>query len=147
MSESSTLRRIRRLLLALVVAGTAVFILELVLIEHTESAWQWSPLVVLVAGLLVEGAALVRPGPGTLRALRAAMVLFIVFGLVGIYLHFRGNLLFELEMEPGAGGLGLLWRAAGGGVPTLAPAGLVGLGFVGLIHTMNHPSLRSQQGE
>lgn len=134
--------RIRRFLLALVTVGTAVFVLDLVLLEHFESALQWSPFVVLGLGLLAELAVVARPGAASVRALRVAMFLFVLSGIVGVYLHYRGNYLFELEMEPDSGGLELLWRAATGGVPTLAPAGLAGLGLAGWIYTIRHPSLR-----
>jgi hypothetical protein len=133
---------VRGILLVLVALGVAGLIAELVLLEHTESVWQWVPLVLL--GLALIGTVLVatRPGPYTFRLFRGIMLLCIAAGLLGLYLHYDGNVEFELESDPSARGLELVWRALRGATPTLAPAALAQLGVLGLLFTFRHPAAR-----
>lgn len=131
---------LRRLLLSLVLLGISGLLLELLLLEHTESATQLIPFAAFVAGLLATLAALARPVPTTVRLLRAVMVLFVLVGVAGVILHYRGNAAFELEMEPSAGGLALVWLALRGATPALAPGAMVQLGLLGLLATYRQPS-------
>jgi hypothetical protein len=70
------------------------------------------------------------------------MLLFVASGLLGVYLHVRGNVLFELEMDPSARGLDLVRRSLRGGIPLLAPAAMAQLGLLGLVFAFRHPVLR-----
>ena len=90
---------LRPLLLALVAIGAAGLEVELLLLEHFESVLQWTPLV-LLGGVLVA-AALVwrRPSSSTVRFFQAVMLLCVAAGVVGVFLHYRGNVEFELERE------------------------------------------------
>lgn len=133
---------LRRALLALVCLGAGGLTLDLLLLEHFESPWQWAPLV-LLAGVLGLGARLVRrPSGGAVRLFRGLMVLCVAAGGLGVYLHYRGNVEFELEREPLRGGLALFWEAIRGATPALAPAALSQLGLLGLVYTFRHPALR-----
>lgn len=134
---------IRRMLLVLVLLGGAGLTAELVLLEHTEDAWQWAPFVVLGGALLAGAALATRPTRATVRLFQALMALLVLTGLLGIYLHYRGNEAFELEMDEAARGLDLLWRALRGATPALAPGALVQLGLLGLILSYRHPALGS----
>jgi hypothetical protein len=133
---------LRRALLALVLVGAAGLLAELALLEHWDSAWQWAPLALLGLVLVVAGALAWRPTRGVLRGFRALMVLCVVAGTLGVYLHYRGNVEFELEREPTLGGLALLWEAVRGATPALAPGALAQLGLVGLAYAFRHPLLR-----
>lgn len=133
---------IRRLLLALVLVGGAGLAAELLLLEHTESATQWLPLLVIAATFLLAAMLLTRPSRRTLRLFQGVMVLAVLIGALGVYLHFDGNTEFELEMDPAVQGLGLVWSALHGATPALAPGALVQLGLLGLISTYRHPLLR-----
>jgi hypothetical protein len=135
----------RRLLLALVLLGIGGLTLELLLLEHTESATQWIPFAVLALGLIVGVAAWIRPSARILRLLQIVMLLFIVAGLLGIYLHVRGNVLFEQETDPSARGLDLIWRSLYGGIPMLAPAAMTHVGLLGLLFAYRHPALRRRE--
>ena len=69
------------------------------------------------------------------------MALCVVTGAVGILLHYRGNVEFELERDGSIRGLRLFWEAIRGATPALAPGALSQLGLLGLAYTYRHPSL------
>jgi len=130
------------ILLGIVLLGVVGLLAELALIEHTEDTAQWIPLVLLVLGLAATLAALLRPARATVRALQAVGVLWIAAGALGIWLHLDGNLEFEREDDPAAGGGTLLLRAATGATPILAPGALAQLGLIALCVGYGHPALR-----
>ena len=132
----------RRILLALVALTALGLTAELVLMEHTESFWQWVPFGVLAAGLASVAVVARRPTARAVRALQGMMALFIVTGALGVLLHYPGNVEFELERDPSARGLHLLWRSLTGATPALAPGALAQLGLLGLVYTFRHPALR-----
>jgi hypothetical protein len=134
----------RRLLLALVFIGAAGLEVELLLLEHFESALQWTPLVLL--GVVLAAVLLVwrRPSPATVRFFQAVMALCVASGVVGVFLHYRGNVEFELEREP-LHGLKLFWEAIRGATPALAPGAMAQLGLLGLVYCYRHPALRRDQ--
>ena len=134
---------IRRLLLALVLVGIVGLLVELILLEHTESATQWIPLGVLGGGLIAAIALALRPSHGTVRGFQALMGLFVVAGMLGLVLHYRSNVEFELEMDATAAGWGLVWQSLRGATPSLAPGAMAQLGLLGLILTYRHPALHS----
>lgn len=131
----------RKLILALLIAGMAGLLAELYLLDHYEVLWQWAPVVALLAGLVAAIAVAVRPVPATLRPFQVVMTLFVIVGLVGVGLHLQGNLEFEREMDPSAGGARLFREALSGAFPSLAPGALIQLGLLGLVHAWKHPAL------
>ncbi len=133
---------LRRMLLGLLLLGAVGLAAELVLLEHTESAWQWVPLVLLGAVLVLGCAVAARPARGTVRVFQGVTALCVAAGLLGVYLHLKGNVEFELEGDPSLGGLALLWEALKGATPALAPGALAQLGLLGLVCTYRHPALR-----
>jgi hypothetical protein len=141
-SDADQAGPLRRALLVVVLVGAAGLLAELALLEHYDSAWQWAPLALLGVVLGIAGALAWRPTRGVLRCFRALMALCVVAGAVGVYLHYRGNVEFELEREPALGGLALLWAAVRGATPALAPGALAQLGLVGLAYAFRHPLLR-----
>ena len=134
--------RIRRLLLGLVLLGIVGLAAELVLLEHTEDTLQWVPLVALALGFVLALAVALRPSPGALRAFQGVMAAFVVAGALGVYLHLRGNVEFELESDPALRGFALIWESLRGATPSLAPGALAQLGLLGLTLTYRHPALR-----
>ena len=134
--------RLRTLLLGLVFVGAGGLEVELLLLEHFESVWQFTPLVLL--GVVLVAAALVwrRPGRSTVRFFQVVMALCIAAGLVGLLLHYRGNVEFELERDPMRHGFDLFWKAIRGATPTLAPGAMAQLGLLGLVYCYRHPALR-----
>jgi hypothetical protein len=132
---------IRRLLLALVAIGATGLEVELLLLEHWDSTVQYTPLVLL--GVVLAAVLLVwrRPSSATVRFFQVVMGLCVVAGVVGIVLHYRGNVEFELEHEP-LHGWKLFWEAIRGATPALAPGAMAQLGLLGLVYCYRHPALR-----
>lgn len=123
-------RRILALLL-LAEAGTGA---ELLLLEHTEDYWQQLPIVLLAAGCLALAWNALAPGRTSARALWAVMALTALSGLAGLYLHYQGNVEFELEMYESLAGRELFWKAMTGATPVLAPGALTVTGLFGLLY-------------
>ena len=132
---------LRQLLLALVFLGIVGLQVELALLRHAESATQWIPHVTLMIGLLATAAVYFRPAAGTVRAFQAIMVLFLVIGALGVFLHLRGNVEFALERDPSLSGMRLLWKALRGASPALAPGALAQLGLLGLLYGYRHSAV------
>lgn len=133
---------LRLLLLALLLLGAAGLLAELVLLEHFESAWQWTPLVLLSVVLLVAAVLLVRPSRAGIRIFRVILLLCVVAGAVGVWLHLQGNYQWELEKGEGLTGLRLFLEVLRGATPVLAPGALAQLGLLGLLWTYGHPAAR-----
>jgi hypothetical protein len=133
MSTLQTLRRFLLVILTIGMAGTAV---ELLLLNHDESAIQLVPLVLLGAGLASLAWHAVRPGTGSARAVRTVMVAFVAAGGAGVYFHYRANVEFQLEMDSSLAGTALLWKVlAAKAPPALAPGVMMQLGLLGLAYT------------
>ena len=139
-----TVARLRGLLLALVGVAALGLLAELVLLEHYESAWQYTPLILLGLALVAAAVVARRPSLASVRFFQAVMLLCVAAGLVGVFLHYDGNVEFELERDPLLRGVALLWEAARGATPALAPGAMAQLGLLGLVYTYRHPALRRE---
>jgi hypothetical protein len=135
---------IRRLLTGVVLVGTLGLTVELLLLEHWDSPWQWAPLALLTAALGATLAAWRRPGPRTLRLLRGVMAVCVAAGALGVWLHYDGNAEFERERDPSIGGVALFREAITGATPALAPGALAQLGLLGLLLAYRHPADRAR---
>lgn len=133
---------LRRILLALVLLSTLGLLVELLLLEHFDSLTQWLPLALLVLVLAVNVVLVVRPGRRAIRLFQLLMLLCVATGVLGIWLHYRGNVEFALELHPELRGLALFWEATRGATPTLAAGALSQLGVLGLAYAFRHPMLR-----
>ncbi len=134
--------RLRRMLLAVFLFGAAGLCFELVLLEHTEDAWQWAPIILLGGGLGLAVAMVFTQRALLVRIFQFVMVLFIGSGGIGFILHFRGNVEFELEMYASMRGFELIWESLKGATPSLAPGTMTLLGLLGMIYSFRHPLLR-----
>lgn len=133
---------IRRFLLALLVFGLVGTSVELVLLEHYEDTPQLVPLGVIGLALVSIAVHLVSGGPGSIRMLRIVMGLVVLAGGLGVLLHYRGSLEFQIEMDPTLAGWDLVTRVLHAKAPpTLAPGVMAQLGLLGLVYTYRHPSL------
>jgi hypothetical protein len=119
-------------------------IIELALLEHFEDAWQWTPIILLAAALLTLGWHALERGATSLNVLRGLMVVCAASGILGVLLHYRGNVEFELEMYPDLHGWKLFKEAMMGATPALAPGAMVQIGLVGLAWTFRHPAFKSK---
>lgn len=73
--------------------------------------------------------------------LRVVMIGFVVTGVAGLVLHYRGNAEFELERVPTRAELELVWEALRGATPALAPGSMILLGLMGMLFCYQHPVL------
>lgn len=127
------------MLLALILFGAIGLIAELLLLDHTDSFNQWIPLVSLGLGLIATIAVWLKPTAATFRVFKIIMLLFVGAGLLGVYLHYAGNVEWAHERDPSLGGLPLVWKALKGATPSLAPGALAQLGLLGLIFAWSQP--------
>jgi len=146
-TDSPILRVTRRVLLAILVLGLIGSGVELLLLKHTDGLWQLVPLFQIGVALVVLGWHAVAPGPASLRALQVLMAMFLLSGIAGVLLHYRGNMAWELERMPGTGGWELFRRAVRGATPALAPGAMLQLGLVGLLYTYRHPAAKRTRAE
>ena len=122
--------------------GTGI---ELVLLKHYEDWWQWAPIVMLGVALVVNAAVAIAPVAFWVRALQVVMLAFVITGVVGVWLHYKGNVEWELERMASLSGLELFRSAIMGATPTLAPGTMLQLGLIGLLYTYRHPALARRQ--
>ena len=139
--ESETLASIRKLLLGALAIGVTGTIAELILLRHIDEPAQWIPVVALVAALPILIWHAWSPSPASVRVLQGLMALFLILGVVGVGLHYDGNVEFERELHPGERGWEFIRKTVAGATPVLAPGSMVLLGLVGLAHAYRHPSL------
>ena len=132
---------LRQMILGLVFLGIIGLLLELLLLEHFDSATQWIPLVSLGLGLAASLAVARRPTNSVMRAFQIMMAIFVITGLVGVVLHLKGNVEWALERDPDLGGWQLIWKALRGATPALAPGALTQLGLLGLAWSYRHPAM------
>lgn len=137
----STIALLRTGLLLIFVVGVVGTLVELLLLEHWKEWTQWAPLVMLAVGLLLAGGWAFGHSRLLLRLFRGLMVVFVAAGVVGVWLHYRGNVEWELETDISMKGWALFKAAITGATPALAPGTMVQLGLVGLAYTFRHPAL------
>ena len=139
--RGTTERVIRQILLATLVLGIVGTAIELILLEHFESWNQRIPLGLLSCAALVLLWHGVDRRPAPVQALQILMLVFVLAGMLGVYLHYSGNREFELEMYPTMSGMELFRKTMTGATPALAPGTMIQLALVGLAYTFRHPSL------
>ncbi len=130
----------RRLALYLLLLSTVGIATELILLEHYENPWQWAPLALLALGLVASSALALAAEPARVRALRAVASAQVLAAVVGIFLHVRSNVEFELELRPNIGGRELVVETLRGAIPALAPGAMAQLGLLGLLVCFRHPA-------
>jgi hypothetical protein len=139
-APNATLERVRAFVLWILVIGLVGTFAELILLEHYEDAWQLVPIVLIALALLVTVWFLMERKSRSLRVFQGVMWLFVASGAIGVFLHYRGNVEFELEMYPSLEGFGLLKEAMMGATPALAPGTMLQFGLLGLAYTFRHPA-------
>lgn len=137
--NAGILGSLRRIILLILVFGLVGTGSELLFIGHDEGALQVIPLVLIASGL---GAVWWHATFGTsssLRVLRVIMGAFISVGLLGVGLHYRGSMEFQLEVDPSLAGTALFMKVMNSKTPpALAPGIMMQLGLLGLAYTYRH---------
>lgn len=133
---------LRGLLSGVFLLGSLGTLAELLLLGHFEDPLQWTPLALLTTGLVLMAVFFAKRNRRILRLFQATMILFVAGGFLGLVLHYRANMEFELEMYPTIGGWKLFWESIQGATPALAPGAMVQLGLLGLVYTCRHPAAR-----
>lgn len=136
-----TVTLLRRLLLIILLVGLIGTAAELLLLGHTEGAWQWSPILLIGASLALLTWFGATRSSASVRALQAMMLLMLLSGIVGLWLHFAANVEWERESNPSLGGLALYRAALSGAMPVLAPGVMIQLALLGLAFSFRHPAL------
>ena len=138
---------VRRLLLLLLVAGLGATALDLVLLAHYEDSWQLVPFALIGVAVAVIGWQFAGGGAASVKALRGVMLMFLVAGGLGLVLHYQANAELQRDMNPGATGSQVFWKAIRSQAPpALAPLAMAQLGLLGLVYTYRHPAL-AREGE
>jgi hypothetical protein len=138
------LSAIRRYLLAILVVGLVGTGAELILLEHYEDSAQFVPLFFIALTLMVIAAHVTIGGAGSILVLRVMMAFLLAAGALGVILHYRASMEFQLEMDPTMSGWTLLTKVLHAKAPpTLAPGVMAQLGLLGLVYTYRHPAVRS----
>ena len=135
---------IRRILLALFALGVIAATVELLLLGHTESTIQRVPLFALALAGVAAATVATWPGRWVVRGFRLVGAVMIGVGGLGLYMHYRSNVEFELEMEPSLHGTALASAALKGATPALAPGLMAHLGLLALVFTYRHPALERE---
>jgi hypothetical protein len=136
------IERWRRLALSLLLVGIVGVALELLLLEHFEDPWQWTPIALLAVGVPTATLVLLRPSHALLRLLQGLMLTYLTAAALGIFFHLKANVEFELELRPSMAGMELVLETLKGAMPALAPGAMAQLGLLGLLVTYRHPSLK-----
>lgn len=144
--DADTLAAIRALLLGSLAVGVLGTIGELILLRHIDRPTQWIPLVLLVGSVPILAWHAKAPGSSSVRALQVAMVALVAAGVLGVGLHYGGNVDFERELQPDEHGWTFLRKTVAGATPVLAPGSMVLLGLVGLAHAYRHPASQGPRG-
>ncbi|MEX2283908.1 MAG: hypothetical protein WEE89_15590 [Gemmatimonadota bacterium] len=134
--------KLRSLLLVILVISMVATGVELLLLEHIESTWQWLPIVLLGLGVLASLLVAIWPNRQVFAIFQLIMAACVISGVVGIWLHYSGNAEFELEMNAALKGFELFRDSMMGATPALAPGSMTQLGLLGLAYTYRHPRLR-----
>jgi hypothetical protein len=143
MTTSDPLASMRRLILALATFGLMAMGTELVLLEHYEDAPMFIPFAAISLALAsIATQVLAGTSAWTVRFVRYAMLAIVIVGGVGVILHYRGSLEFQIDMDPTLSASQLFWKVMHmKAPPTLAPGALAQLGLLGLIATYRHPAV------
>ena len=140
-----TIDVIRRVLLAILLIGLAGTATELLLLKHDEDPAQFIPLILIGVAFVAIAWHAIDERRASLRFVQATMALFVVAGILGMYLHYRANVAFQVEVDPTVAGRALLMKALSAKTPpALAPGSMSQLGLIGLAYAYRYPIRRDR---
>lgn len=132
---------LRRFVLAALTVGLIGVLADLIVLKHFEDSWQLVPMVLIGLALGVIAWYLFGGGAASVRLLQILMLFFIVAGVAGAVLHFRGNMEFQLDIDPSLRGWDLFTKVIHAKAPpALAPGAMAQLGLLGLAYAFRHPA-------
>jgi hypothetical protein len=103
------------------------------------------PLILIGTALVVIVWHVFDRGAVSVRVLQGVLVFILIAGGIGVALHYRGNMEFQLDVNPDLSGWALFAKVLHAKVPpALAPGAMAQLALLGLIYTFRHPALRSR---
>jgi hypothetical protein len=131
------LEPVRRWMYWVLVLGFVGTETELLLLEHYDDPWQFVPLLLMALGLWSLVWYTKRRDARSLQVFRTIMGLFLIAGFVGLILHFRGAVQFQLETDPHLGKWELIKKVMRvKAPPVLAPGVMLQLGLIGLAYAL-----------
>ena len=145
-SSDAIIGVVRRALLLILLLAMIGILIELLLVEHFEDAWQFVPLCLLGLGVVTVAWHARAPSRSSRRVLEVLMVAFMLAGFLGFYFHYRGNAEFELEENPDIPRWDLFREAMMGGTPALAPGVMIQIGLIGLLYAFVSGTSRNSEG-
>jgi len=124
------------MLFSILLFGLAGTTLDLLLLKHHDDAAQFIPFAVLGLGIAVVVWHLVAETASSRVAMRLTMIVFVATALLGMGLHFRGNVQFQKEIDPTIHGFALFEKAVyAKAPPALAPSVMLWFGLLGFACT------------
>ena len=120
---------------------------ELLIMNHTEGAWQWLPIGLISFSLLALVTQSIVASRWLIQGFRFIVLLIFLSAFAGIWLHFDGKAEFKLEMDPALKGWDLIWACIRGHSlpPVFAPGSMMLLGLLGIAWSYKHPSFYRQR--
>ena len=103
-NASFVLARLRSFLLWLLALEIVGVTVELLLLAHWDGPFQSTPLVLLLVGLLSLAVLAMGRNPAARRVFQGVMVLFVLAGVLGAWLHYDGRVEIRLESSPALAG-------------------------------------------
>lgn len=103
-------------------------VLELLLIGHYDSFWQYFPLISLGLGVIS-----ILPVVKSLVIVKLFYLVTILTGVLGVFLHLKSNWEFILEVYQDIECYKLISKSFTGAIPALAPGTLIPIGLLGFL--------------
>ena len=103
--SANSFRKLRQFLLAVILLGLLGTGAELLLLDHYETALQYTPLLLIGFAILVVAWLALNQQAAPVRVWRGLMILFLISGVAGFYLHMQAKIAFTSEVNPSLSGL------------------------------------------
>jgi len=118
-------------------------VMELLLLGHFENAWQFLPIICLVA----IGIWLIFFRQHTSGLVYGLLLICGGTGFTGLLLHFKGNIEFEKEIHPTSDHWTHTLDALSGATPTLAPASMIAIALFSWVYVLlqKHKQIRKKE--
>lgn len=141
--EAAPLPTIRWFLLLILLMESVGVVAELLMLEHFEEPYQWIPFGLVGLELLVLGWWAFDKSALCRRVFQVTMLLFMLSGAVGGWMHYESKVEFQLEWQPDLAGMELFKTAMLSPTPpSLAPGAMIQMGLLGLVYVYRYPTRR-----